>query len=116
MDILTVILLLVVIILLFTNKTSVNQKFYDLEYQINELKNLLKHREGNSKTTEPVKETVVKPAPVQPPPVNIPAPPKQPDEVKPAPVVERHPEAIADSLSQIRKPVKSYEPAPKIEE
>lgn len=111
MEILVIILLLIVIVLLISNNIRSNQKFHNLENRITELKNLLKNREANFKTTEPAKEAVVKPAPVQQPAVNMPRPQDPPDEVKPVPVIERHPKVIADNLSQIRKPVMSGEPA-----
>jgi uncharacterized membrane protein len=118
MDVLAVLLLLVILVLVITNKSNINDKFRDLEYRLNELQNLLKQRDQQSKTAEPPKE-IVKPVPVQAPvAVKPPEPPKpveakpEPVEVRPEPVVERQKEVIYDSLSQIRKPVKTWEPRP----
>src|SRR5450432_3932856 len=120
MDVLTVIILLIILILVMTNKANVNQKFTLLELRIIELQNLFRQRNKESKTTEPVKETVEKPIPLQPPPpVKLPDPPK-PEEIKPEPVVERQKEVIKDTYKDpfepIKRPVKTWEPPQKVKD
>ena len=124
MDVLTVLLLSVIVILIINNKSSINQKFNELEYRIMELQNQLKQREQQNKPGETPSKSFTEPVPVKqameiklpeppkPAAVKLPEPPK-PVEIKPEPVVERQQEVISDSLSQIRRPVKTWEPAPK---
>jgi uncharacterized membrane protein len=109
MDILNVILLLVIVILIVSNKTSINQKFYDLELRIIELQNLLKRREQEAKGAEKPKEISTVQESVKPP-VEVKLPePARPLEIKPEPVIERQKEVIADSMTAIRRPVKTRE-------
>ncbi|SHN31786.1 DUF2339 domain-containing protein [Mucilaginibacter sp. OK098] len=109
MDILNVILLLVIVIIIVSNKTSLNQKFNDLELRIMELQNLLKRREQEAKAAEKPKEISIVQESVKPPvEVKLPEPPK-PLEIKPEPVIERQKEAIADSMAAIRRPVRTRE-------
>jgi len=121
MDVLTVILLLVIVILIISNKNSIDQKFNKLGYRITELQDELRQREEQSKPAETPWKSFTEPIPVKPPaaikPPELPKPaevkvsePPKPTEVKAEPVVERHQEVISDSLSQIRKPVKTWEP------
>ncbi len=124
MDVLTVLLLSVIVILIINNKSSINQKFNELEYRIMELQNQLKQRQQQSKPDETPWKPFTEPPPVKPTTeIKLPEPPKpaevkfpelpKPVEVKPEPVVERQHEVISDSLSQIRRPVKTWEPPPK---
>jgi len=138
MDVLTVILLLIIVILIVSNKSSINQKFSELEYRIIELQNQIRQREARSKPDESPWRSFTEPAPVKPPEppkaVPLPEPPK-PVEVKlteppkpaeeiipelpkqvlemPKPIVERHQEVISDNLSAINRPVKTTQPTPK---
>jgi uncharacterized membrane protein len=111
MDILTVILLLVIVILVISNKTSINQKFDALEYRITELQNLLKKREQESRPAETAWKSFTDPIPVKPTADVKPPEPPKPAELKPEPVIERHPEVISDSFAGLRKPIKTLEPA-----
>ena len=126
MEFFTIIMLLVIIVLIMNNKTSINHKIADLELKILELKRVIDHLRVSRPSEEPVKkEDTPKPAvsetpSVKPPeePVSPPRPPA-PVEIKPEPEpvqVEKQREVISDSLSGIRRPVKTsdlYPPKPK---
>ncbi|HEY2582382.1 MAG TPA: DUF2339 domain-containing protein, partial [Mucilaginibacter sp.] len=110
MDILTIILLLAIVILIISNKTSINQKFYELEHRIIELQSLIKQREYQNKAPEIIKENIVKPVAVPQSTVVKPPDPPKPGEVTSELVIEKQKEVIADSVSNIRPPVKTWEP------
>jgi uncharacterized membrane protein len=126
MEFFTICMLLVIVVLIINNKTSINHKIADLELKILELKRVIDHLRVSRPGEEPVKKTdTSQPAvseipPVKPPeePVSPPRPPA-PVEIKsePEPVqVEKQREVISDSLSNIRRPVKTsdlYPPKPK---
>jgi len=120
MDVLTVILLLVIVILIINNKTSLNQKFEELELRIAQLQNLLRQQQQN-KVVERPPDILPKPTFVKPPteikthdvPKSEEAKPELP---KPEPVIERHKEVIEDRLANIRRPVKVWEPPVKVNE
>jgi uncharacterized membrane protein len=124
MEFFTIIMLLVIVVLIINNKTSINHKIADLELKILELKRVIDHLRVSRPGEEPVKKTdtpqpaVSEIAPVKPPeePVSPPRPPA-PVEIKPEHVqVEKQREVISDSLSGIRRPVKTsdlYPPKPK---
>lgn len=104
MDVLNVILLLVIIVLIINNKTSINQKFYELEIRMLELQNLLKKREREAMEVGKAKEIAAEPDAVK----HI-EPPK-PVEIIPDPIVERHNEVISDINTRISKPKNTWEP------
>ncbi len=116
MDILNVILLLVIVILIISNKTSINQKFIDLEHRILELQNALKKREPETRAPEKPKEVVPEPFAVKQPLVVKPPEPLIPAMVIPEPVIERQKEVIADSASVINRPVRTWEQPQRQEE
>ena len=119
MDVLTVILLIVIVILVINNKTGINQKFIDLEFRIMELQDLLKQREKPGIKDEPAPPIIPRPAIVKPPTElkthDLPKPEATKQEPVREPVIERHQEVITDSLANIRKPVKAWEPPHQIE-
>ena len=128
MDVLTIILLLVILVLIITGKSTIGDKFRNLEYRITELQNLLRLHDAQKKTAESVKaeiqpiavpQPVVKPVAVPPAPlVKVPEPVKPPgvaipDEPKPEPTIERYKEVISESSAPINRPVKTWEPQAK---
>ncbi len=124
MEIVTVLLLLLIVYLVVNNKTSINHKITDLELKILELKVVIERLRASRFTDEEVKKAE-EPKPIiseTPPvikvdePVNIPqpepvVPPEPQPESEPAFIkpdyIERQPEVISDSLSAIRRPVKT---------
>jgi uncharacterized membrane protein len=123
MDILTICILLLIIFLIVSNKTDTNRKLSDLDNKLFELKRLTEALKLYRSFEEPVKKTD-EPKPViaeTPPviktdePVHIPQPEQKPQPepqfIKPD-HIERQPEVISDSLSAIRRPVKTGEYAP----
>jgi uncharacterized membrane protein len=133
MDILTICILLLIIFLIVSNKTDTNRKLSDLDNKLSELKRLTEALKLYRSFEEPGKKAdEPKPVIAETPPViktdealNIHQPePAAPPEPKPQPKpefikpdhIERQPEVISDSLSAIRRPVKTGEyaaPKPK---
>ncbi|WP_183565548.1 DUF2339 domain-containing protein [Mucilaginibacter sp. SP1R1] len=126
MDILTVFILLLVVYLIVSNKTDINRKLSDLDNKTSELKRLIEQLRVSRTIEEPAKATEVpkpiisEPTPVTPPeqPLSKPQPPEAAhlaEAVRPE-NIERQPEVISDSLSAIKRPVKTadlYPPKPK---
>lgn len=112
MDVLTIVLLIVILALIITNKSNFNEKFRDLEHRLQELQTLLQQRDTYTQSVaRPQPE--VKPAPALPTvEVKLPEPPKP---VEPKVIIEKHPEVVYDSLANLRKPVKTWEPQPTFE-
>lgn len=120
MDVFTVFLCLLIVVLVINNKGSVNRHIEALELQILELKRMIEHlRVSRPADEEPKREEAPKPVikeiPQVKPPAEPVAPPRPPAplEIKPQPEtvkpieVEKQPEVIGDSLSTIRRPVKT---------
>jgi uncharacterized membrane protein len=130
MEILTICILLLVVYLLVSNKTDTDKKLSNVDDKLNDLNNkilTLRNITGQQPIQKPTEETVTKPdvpAPVisQAPPVKLPEEPiNTPQETPPLPEllkpenIERQHEVISDSLSAIRRPVKTsdfHEPKP----
>jgi uncharacterized membrane protein len=116
MDVLSLILLVIILIILLNTKWSINDKFRQLEQRIADLQNRIRMSELERKTAEAPKPEVKPVVPLPTVEVKVTEPVK-PQEIKvpepPKPVVtERHPEVISDSLSAIKRPVKTWEPLP----
>ena len=132
MDILTICILLLVVYLIVSNKTDTDKKLKTVDAKLNDLNSkilALKDASGQQPISKPAEEAVKKtdaatpviseaPTPVKPTeePANIPEPVVPPEvqpqvqplseQLKPENIERQH-EVIADSLSTIRRPVKT---------
>jgi len=130
MDVLAVLLLIVILVLIIINKSSINDKFRNVEYRLTELQNLL-HRQGQQSNAAETSKPVAAPPPVTTttpvqPPAEIKAPiaqhvevatpqPPRPAEIAPSHVVvERQQEVISDAMAPIHRPIKTSDPQPRI--
>jgi uncharacterized membrane protein len=117
MEILTILILLLIVYLIVSHKTDTNRKLTDLNNKILQLKQLAEQQQAKTATGEPAAKPAFEPKPVisetppvivpeSPKPVEAPEPKPQPEFIKPE-NIERQPEVIADSLSAIRRPIKT---------
>src|ERR1700754_829210 len=120
MEILTILILLLIVYLIVSHKTDTNRKLSDLDNKVSQLKRLAEQLQSKSATEEPVVKTTDEhkpvisetPSAIPPETVSKPEPPK-PAETQPLPEqlkpenIERRPEVITDSLSAIRRPIKT---------
>ncbi|MEN0056039.1 MAG: DUF2339 domain-containing protein [Mucilaginibacter sp.] len=117
MEILTILILLLIVYLIVSHKNDTNRKLSDLNNKILQLKQLAEQSSSKPASAEPTIKPADEPKPiiVETPPVVVPEPPKpveapepqpQPEFIKPE-NIERQPEVITDSLSAIRRPVKT---------